>query len=314
MNSLRMPILISILLSASFAGAQIRTKSVKEKQTTTASEESDSTSEGRPRSKVRYVYVDETLADERAARPYNLSAGMIQYVYDEPGVMKISGNMVEVGGQARYNWKDTNSFMAGDLRWANGGNLHYDGGTQNLKTGEKTASTANSKDSILNIQGLYGFSYRATSSSDLEFFGGLGRWQLNNKISGQGSYAREAIYYYLPVGVNYAHKMSSAFMLIGGLDMNIYLSGSTTSKMSDISPGNPDIVHQQSSGSGYKFRVGGEYAISPTTKFIGGVYYQIWDIEASNLVAINVGDDKRAYLVEPKNKTTMLGFNAGVTF
>ncbi|MBX3020717.1 MAG: hypothetical protein KF799_03500 [Bdellovibrionales bacterium] len=287
MSLQRWSLLVSLTLLSSFAGAQVKT-----------------------RTQLRPPQARTGLAAELAAKPWALTTGLINYHYDEPGVMKIGGTLVELAGIYRHHLQSSvrPSYLMADLRYATSSSNSYDGGIMHFdKDGDYTHTTPNSaksKDAIVEFKGVYGSTLINTATHALDLYGGLGRWQLNNKVDGSTAYRREAVYLYLPVGVTSARKVGSTFVWTMGAELDIYLNGSTTSKMGDAVKGASDIVHNQPSGSGYSVRTGSEFQVAGIS-MTSSIYYQVWDIETSDVVG---------KFIEPKNRTTMLGLNLGARF
>lgn len=265
---------------------------------------------------VSQIVDSESLADQRQEQRLRLSLGSVNYRYEEPGYMKISGRMSQIAGDYRFNLRPTTPmFIAVETSFTFSGSNTYDGGLQNLDTGKITPKSEGSRDYIVETRGIYNITALNGYAQGLDTFGGIGIWALYNKIAGEGSYGRQATYLYLPLGTTYNVRLNRVLLSLTG-EYDLYLTGQTTSQMTDVG-GSNDIVHQQNSGSGWRAKFGGEYRFNGWT-LLAGVYHQIWNIGQSEYTSVNIkksnGTSSQGVIVEPKNNTSMTGITLGARF
>lgn len=252
-----------------------------------------------------------TYGAERLERRFQLSAGRSQYAYEEPGLMKISGPMNEIRGVYKHPLMPQNTpmFIGADVRYAESTQMNYDGALQGKDKNGKIVTTpysTTSRDRLTDIQATFGASIMESPIQALEVYGGLGRWQLVNRINGEYGYDRRATYVYLPIGMNYAHRLGPV-VLKAGAEYNSWLTGQTVSGINDGT--GKAIVHEQPSGNGMRINAGGEFSLGQVALMVN-VYHQRWDVEASNIVMVSSTDG----YVEPKNNTRITGITVGATF
>lgn len=257
-----------------------------------------------------------TLANEQRQQRFSLGLGTVNYRYEEPGVMKISGRMSQLAGEYRaYLPREAPMFVAIQASYTFSSSNTYDGALQNLETGAITPKSDGSRDAILEGRGLFDLVLIDGLAQSVDGFAGLGVWSLTNKVSGEGSYGRQATYVYLPVGLTYSARIDRLLLSMTG-EYDLYLSGQTTSKMTDLG-GSGDIVHQQDSGSGWRAKIGGEYKLDKFT-LLAGVYYQAWNIAQSDSTGVLIrksnGATAAGTVVEPANRTSMTGITLGARF
>ncbi len=242
---------------------------------------------------------------------YMVKFGTVGYNYEEPGVMKIHGRMYRVATQFRNaigHGAKVPMWYSVDLGFAMGKQT-YDGALYNSLTGTSTPTTENSRDRVWDLEGHFGSSFVNTSVHGFDYYGGLGFWFLTNKIDGEGSYTREIMYIYLPLGIQYTARLGESFRLTTGAQYNQLIIGTVKSKFSDVNSNSDDLSNTQSTGKGFKLNLAGEWNVRPMTLFVAA-YFQSWDIAQSDTGYVS----GLGYVVEPHNTTKMLGFNLGGRF
>lgn len=265
---------------------------------------------------VSTIDAADSLSNERQEQRLRLSLGTVNYKYEEPGVMKISGQMSQLAGEYRFHLAPTTPmFIAIESSFTFSGSNKYDGALQNLDTGAITPKTDSSRDYIIETRGLYDVTLINGYAQNVDAFAGLGIWALYNKVSGEGSYGRQATYLYLPIGTTYSVRFNRVLLSLTG-EYDLYLAGQTTSNMTDLG-GSDDIVHQQNSGSGWRAKFGGEYKFNKWS-LLAGVYYQAWNIAQSEVTNVTIrksnGSTRPGTVVEPANRTALTGITLGARF
>jgi hypothetical protein len=194
-------------------------------------------------------------------------------------------------------------YMSGQLEMLSGTGT-YDG-----QFSDGTPLKTENKDTITTLRGLFGYQTELNDSNMLVPFAGLGLRYLVNIQSGPGSYKREINYSYLPVGVALRSQITSNFSTELQAEYDVFLAGTATSHLSDVSSNYPDVQNEQTSGSGYRVSAHFKWNFG---NFMMGIqpFLQNWKVANSNEKYIGYGRS----VYEPENETTMTGANLSVSF
>lgn len=121
------------------------------------------------------------------------------------------------------------------------------------------------------------------------------------------SYTRKTTYYYLPVGFTY--HFNGGFTL--SAVQNYWLVGNNVSNLSSVpnTPPYSNVTLKQPSGTGWGVALGWRASNNPKTNFETSIYWREWHVDASSSA-----QSGGKTVVEPKNKTDILGFTLGVVF
>lgn len=247
------------------------------------------------------------LSDASKVQRFAIKLSTVDYHYEEPGLMRIHGRMYGVEG----GWRNT--FHLGNWTMPYGLNANlllgkniYDGGVV-YKSGLVTPESAPSHDLISDYEGFLGAALIDSEYHELDFRAGPGLWFLFNRIDGTGSYTRQIVYLYLPVSLRYAVRISPCTVTLGA-QYDTFLYGYVHSALSELGGNYDDVDNNQTSGSGYRFTAGFEYAFANWSLLVDG-FYKAWNIANSDS-QYSAG----AHWREPHNTTRMIGINAGVRF
>lgn len=184
-----------------------------------------------------------------------------------------------------------------------GGTITYDGRFQN-GTPVKSGAT----DRYWLLKGAIGWNNDAETFRYAPYIGFALR-SLNDRIQGVGGYEREIFQVYVPLGIELRRDLGGGWTgaALGGVDM--LLSGSVKSHLSDVAPGAPDVTNRQSSGFGYHFALTATYPMDAFTLLIQP-YFQHWRVDDSDIVPISATQG----VMEPMNKSKLFGLRIGAEF
>ncbi len=257
------------------------------------------------------------VAGARDATHFFVRTGPVEYHYEEPGLMKITGSlgkMFELGTGYRKGIfrKAVPMFYYVDFNIAASSSLNYDGGITDTATGVTTPDSEKSSDQIYHLQGGYGFTFINSSTQAIELSGGLAFWILRNMVGGRASYHREINQFFAHVDADYVVKGGDHFMFITGLQLNLLLLGTVKSKLSDVNSSYSDLNNTQTSGNGYKIHASFEFPTGAWTPYID-IYHRYWKIEDSDTTYATIGTNYVGFK-EPSNWTHITGVNFGARF
>ena len=217
------------------------------------------------------------------------------YKYTEPGNMSIKATKFGFDYSGTYaigsEWPNRSNgwFLRGDLRFATGKGDYSSG----------LSGTLNDRpDWYYEIRGLIGKDFHFGDYT-LSPYAGLGYRYLFNDLRGVTStgargYRRESNYYTLPVGVTHKMNLANQAQLLTTVEYSYLIRGRQDSRLSDDSPGTPDVSNTQRSG--YGLRLGAM------------VRFATWSVGPSlTWWRIKESDRANAGFFEPRNNTYEFG-------
>lgn len=241
--------------------------------------------------------------------------GYNYYRYSEPGVMKIQGNLHSVF--AKLSYLGSNSGVEANFSHNFDVNTKYFGSTM---SGTPLDSIP-SKDTFWDADVRFGkrMNFLAKNYDGLAYIG-FGYRYLKNKVSNQGGYTREQIYYYVPMGFYAIDKMLLENLFARyGIEFRYAFLGTNKSHIGEVNPSfNPRVLHfTQKHNFGLKVYTGFEYRISGSF----GVFIQTsadyWYVKKSSSARANWIDSNQQYqgeFIEPNNNTIKIGIEVGARF
>lgn len=254
-------------------------------------------------------------SQDRQDRGLNLDVGLVSYTYEEPGLMKISGLMVQTTAGYKYHFGDKKSvdwWLGVDGLLLYSGANKYDGAIQDLATRQTKPISSGSNDFIYDVRGLGGLQVYASRTDAFDVYTGFGRWDIANKLGGPGGYFRETTYLYLPIGLTYDHKFDREFTWVNTFEYDWFLDGKAYTQFSDANPGSNNPTFNQKNGYGLRLKSGVEWRTAGIT-WVGALTYQAWGVDQSDSQNIRILNENRAY-VEPTNTTSIYGLSIGARF
>ena len=206
-------------------------------------------------------------------------------------------------GCTSRDWVSTSSSNGGSVFKAEGrfafGRVDYDGGLQDLETGEITPDTINGiNDLVLEGRVLLGADMLIQDILGT-LYSGVGYRYLNDDPSFEPyGYERESNYLYIPLGGEIFANLMSDWYWGARIEFDYLAWGMQNSHLSDIDPAFPDIHNRQNSGYGYRASVRFEHK-SKKAVFAIEPFYRYWDIDDSEV--------EYGVWVEPDNSTKEIG-------
>lgn len=237
------------------------------------------------------------------------------YRYSEPGLMKIQGNLHTVFAKLGYLGEDTglevNYLQAFDE------NTKYFGSTM---SGIPVLNIP-SKDNFWNLDFRFGARMDMLGDNyDGLAYIGVGYRYLKNKISGQGGYTREQIYYYIPVGFYAIDGMSiDGLSARYGIEARYLFLGKNKTHLGEAIPSaNPSVLtFTQKNNLGFKIYIGFEYEIAKAFKIFTQASADYWYVRDSDTVLATIRNGtslSQGSFVEPSNNTIQIAIEAGIGF
>lgn len=176
----------------------------------------------------------------------------------------------------------------------------------------------NEDNHVFELRGLAGYDHFVNEQFLLTGYLGLGFRYLNNDSGGRQSttgaygYERVSNYFYLPVGIETVHQITSQWRIASNLEWDIFLYGEQTSYLSDVSSSYPDIENNQNRGYGIRASVRIVKAGTSTDLFLEP-FVRYWRIHDSQITTA-VGNGVAITALEPDNSTAEYGFKLGLEY
>lgn len=228
-----------------------------------------------------------------------LEAGLqvAHYIYDEPGIAKLSGNRLGIVGTATLAG-ESGFFGKIDFRESYG-RLTYEG----------SGTMTGVPDVIFEVRALGGLDGIGEGIS-LSPYLGLGYRYLYDNLMGYSStgtagYRRYSNYLYAPVGLTVRIALGERWVLAPTGEVDVFILGKQKSMLSDASVGLNDVTNTQKHGSGYR-----AYLMLENGSLAFGPWMHYWHIQDSDSQPI--GGGRRG--IEPENTTREYGLEVRYRF
>jgi len=237
-------------------------------------------------------------ADPLATRSgLEVGAQVARYIYDEPGIAKLSGNRLGFVGTATLAG-ESGLFGKIDFRESYG-RLKYEG----------SGTMTGVPDLIFEVRALGGFDWVGAGIS-LSPYLGLGYRYLYNDLTGYsstgaGGYRRYSNYLYAPVGLTVRIALGEHWVLAPTGEVDVFILGKQKSMLSDADISLSDVTNTQKHGSGYR-----AYLMLENGNLAFGPWMHYWHIQDSDLQPIGAG--RRG--MEPENTTREYGLEVRYRF
>jgi len=226
-----------------------------------------------------------------ATRPgLELGVQAAYYRYEEPDIMKLSGNRGGLVGA--YTFTDARRlFSRIDVRDSYGRLKYESSGTG---TQDKVP------DNIFEVRAVGGADFFPGRSFSLSPYAGLGYRYLYDDLRGYSStgaagYRRESNYMYAPLGLTARMHLGGGWVLAPTAEFDVFLGGRQKSYLSDTGiAGVHDVINSQDKGHGYR-----AYVMIEKDHWAFGGWMHYWLIEDSDVQS--VGGGYAGY--EPRNWT-----------
>lgn len=229
------------------------------------------------------------FAWNRAGNWFHIDYTYSQITYQEPTVMKETGNFAGVRGELGLNLLGWGAISAGGSYMD--GHMNYDGSTFD-GTAIKTITKDYFRDTRILVHAM---SFPFTLS-----FGVAQRYWYDDLVI---SYRRRTRYDYNPIILTYTDP---TFYL--RYEQDLWSKGWNKSHMSDVSNSRRDVEFELGKGTGMGIELG---LFAPTQGYISHLFvaYHKWTVKQSN-----VQNDGTSNLVEPDNQTETLQLGLGIVF
>ncbi len=231
----------------------------------------------------------------------NIGLSVSNYQYQEPGVMWSSGSKFGVDASFIRVSQDE-QFLRGELRYAVG-KVDYSG----------SGTASGEPDWYIEARGLFGKDW-AYNKAVLSPYLGIGYRYLFNDArgitsTGHPGYRRESNYLYLPFGIIHRQHLKDRARLVSTLELDLLMSGTQVSKLSDTGLGYSDVTNKQHSGYGLKWSL-----IYEKNDWAIGPYSHYWNIAKSDVTVLYQNGSPVGIAWEPQNYTVEFGLRIGKQF
>jgi len=223
------------------------------------------------------------------------------YKYEEPGIMKLSGNRAGAAGIFTFA-NAQHVFWRVDMRLSHG-LLYYESqgtGTQN-----------DVPDWLTEARFVAGRDFSIGQNVVLAPYGGIGYRYLYNDLRGVSStgalgYRRYSRYLYLPLGITARFGIGRGWVFAPNLELDVFLQGKQRSQLADTGiAGLMNATNTQNSGRGYRWSLMFENGL-----WSFGPWLHYWKVRESDIVPIGNG----LFSQEPKNTTREAGLEVRYRF
>jgi hypothetical protein len=178
-----------------------------------------------------------------------------RFEYKEPGLMKEQGTFYGLGASYTYRpWADR-EVVTTEGRYllrlegrATFGEVDYDG---SLSDGTPYA-VSDVDDALVEFRILGGRDFLTGASLTTLYFGFGYRYLRDDLSSDPLGYLRESNYFYVPVGLQYTHGLSSEWSLTPCGEFDFLFLGQQVSHLSDLGSGYRDVTNSQPFGYGLR--------------------------------------------------------------
>lgn len=174
------------------------------------------------------------------------------------------------------------------------------------------------KDWTYEVRLLAGKDFLMGSNMRMTPLVGFGYRYLNDDSGGKQTstgafgYEREANYFYIPLGLEFAARVADSWVISPSIEYDILIQGRQKSHLSDVPGGFPDITNKQHDGFGVRGSIKFIKEF-PSVDFVVEPYYRYWDIDDSD-VSTGVGSIFIVSGQEPANTSQEYGVRLGAIF
>jgi hypothetical protein len=188
-----------------------------------------------------------------------------------------------------------------------GGQLDYDGQTQS-----GVPLREDNNDFIWKVRGLIGYHYEWPDFV-LTPYTGIGYRYWNDDIGGPGGYEREVQYLYTPIGIETAAPLGDEWIWGIRGEYDLFWGGRVKSHFSDVDSGFNNPTVNQDDGYGARGAVYLRRRLGDVSLGLE-VFIRYWDIDRSDRDTLTFNGMPPGLVWEPKNETTVTGFQISLLF
>lgn len=251
---------------------------------------------------------------ENARSPHEFSVGFLTnyYQYRETvrgmNFMSLKGYMI--GGVFNYLYTANNQYVVGT-------DLDLLGGSSSYNSKWVAGLVENSKQLKGEARLILGKKFMTYGGIMLMPYTGFGiRYKSDytgDKIfsTGRHGWVRHSTYYYLPVGLKIANRLSGDWTMESFGEFDIFLGGSQRSKTAWT---RGTVVHKQKRGYGVRGALEAVKSLGNNKSVSFGPYINYWNIKDSNRMPAVLYNGKVGPSLEPHNKTVEVGLGIKYRF
>jgi hypothetical protein len=255
----------------------------------------------------------------RPVVPFEIGTEFFHYAYEEPGVMKTSGQMVGISGAVSCRAPkgigviDLFRIEAAAAR----GRLDYI---------SKDGTIKGIDDTIIEARALLGKEMHSTGNSVVTFFSGFGYRKLHDngggKITSEGHpyYDRESSYSFIPVVLELSNRRPHDWEIGGVVEYDYFLSGTQESELTDANNSgytySDDLKNTQHNGYGVRVSLKAIKKFHACSLVIEPFlsYWKVGTSDEDTIEESQDGDIDTQVYVEPNNNTTQYGLKIALLF
>lgn len=226
------------------------------------------------------------------------------YVYSEPSVMSIKGQMKGFTGALQYAFEEHRHSLRGGYFF--GEAMEYTGGKCSVADPSQCQSLiADSNDKY--YYGEYISQWLLTMDGNplVWFNAGAGYRELHNDVNEASAYKRKQSYIYAVAGLSLEHKFLENAVFYTNFYGRYLIRGNNTSYTTGIGF-DEDLRFTQKKGYGALLEVGVKYRMS-YVDFGVELYADGWYVEDSNHITATIQGASVGKFVEPLNYTAAIG-------
>jgi hypothetical protein len=243
---------------------------------------------------------------------FGIGLEVMNFDYEEPGVMEEEGSMTGIIADYTYHGDDKMMFKV-SLSYAADDDIEYDGAY-----GDGTPLKADTEDWIVEWRVLIGGDISNPSSETIITpFIGIAYRYWNDEIQASGGYERETEYWYTPIGFKTVSPFFEKWTWGMTVEYDLFWGGKNKSHLSDVDPGlnNPEVDQDFGDGYGLRFSLQFERKITKRCALSIEPYIRYWDIDKSDTSPLTYEGAPTGWLMsEPENETTTYGLRLRLVF
>lgn len=232
---------------------------------------------------------------------WEIGGQIAYYKYEEPGLMKLSGN--RAGPVGIYTFADAQHvFGRLDMRLSHG-LLYYES--------QGTGTLNDVPDWLTEVRFVLGRDFSIGQRVVLAPYGGIGYRYLYNDLRGVSStgavgYRRYSEYLYLPLGITARIGIGRGWVFAPNLELDVFIQGRQRTQLADTGiAGLMNATNMQNSARGYRGSL-----MFENGRWSFGPWVHHWKVRESDIVPIGNG----LFGQEPKNTTREAGLEVRYRF
>ncbi|HQM83020.1 MAG TPA: outer membrane beta-barrel protein [Syntrophorhabdaceae bacterium] len=246
--------------------------------------------------------------EARAKHVFDIGPELSYIQYKEPDIMDEKGPSIGVSGSYTYHDKIM-ARVAGRFSYSR---VDYDS--------QDTGSISGINDYGYEVRGLLGYDFTPSKTFTISPFVGFGYRYLCDDVSGKTTttghmgYKRESNYFYSPIGIEAAKKISKKWSCGASAEYDFFWTGKQTSYLGNVVKGLDKLENDQKGGYGWRASLyvamatrRATYALEPFVRY--------WNIDKSDAKGITYRRYQTGWVGwEPENNSTEYGLKIKLIF